>query len=200
MSKTLLPFAVKDVSGLARSIARELASGEERPGHVQILNILARAAGFRNFQHFRAARAAEARLDAAPPLGEPVDHVRVERVARLFDAEGRLTRWPPKANQRRLCLWVLWSRFPVHAALDEIAVNAHLNRRHSFGDPALMRRELVDGGFVRRTVDGREYRRIECRPEPDALALFAALKPRFEAADAAPSEASVGVRAKGGRS
>ncbi|MBP0574690.1 hypothetical protein J8J27_28680, partial [Mycobacterium tuberculosis] len=83
--------------------------------HVEILNLLARTSGFRNYQHMRASALAGERLaepaPAAPPE-PPVDQTRVAKALRLFDDAGRLTRWPPKANQRELCLWALWAVLP----------------------------------------------------------------------------------------
>ena len=70
MSRTVFPFAAQDVSALAKSLTRELEACDGKPGHVQLLNMLTRAVGYRNFQHFRAQHAAGDRLDAAPG-GEP---------------------------------------------------------------------------------------------------------------------------------
>ena len=53
MPRTLLPFAVADISALARSLRDQLSARTGPPGHVEMLNMLARAAGYRNFQQFR---------------------------------------------------------------------------------------------------------------------------------------------------
>ncbi|MBJ7534154.1 DUF2087 domain-containing protein [Rhodomicrobium vannielii ATCC 17100] len=172
MSKTVFPYAATDISALARSLGRELETTPEKPGHVQLLNMLARGAGFRNFQHFRAQQEAEAKLERTPPAPEPVDFVRVERLARYFDAAGRFIRWPSKASHRDLCLWVMWSRWPAGLVLHEREVNDLLNANHLFGDHALLRREMVDTGLVTRTPDCREYRRVEKKPPADAVALI----------------------------
>lgn len=172
MSKTLLPFAVKDVSALARALGRELGETERKLGHVQLLNILARAAGYRNFQHFRAQAAAGARLEAPLPAPDPVDHLLVERMARHFDAEGRMIRWPAKTSHQQLCLWVIWSRLPADRALSEPQINALIQAAHLFGDHAILRRELFNTGLVDRTQDCRVYRRVERRPPAEALALI----------------------------
>ncbi len=74
----------------------------EAPGHVEILNILSRAAGFRNYQHLKASRAAETRLSAAPEPQGQVDFRRVEAAARCFDADDVLLRWPGKTNLQEL--------------------------------------------------------------------------------------------------
>ncbi len=175
MTRTTLPFATSDVSALARSLQRELAAHDGAPGHVQLLNMLARAGGYRNFQHFRAQRAAADRLEAPPAAAAPVDHKQVERVARYFDAEGKLTAWPAKTADQRLALWALWAKLPAEAVMTERQISAWLQDRHRFGDPALLRRELVQTGLMTRTLDCREYRRVEQRPTGEALALIRAV-------------------------
>ena len=172
MSRTMHDYGVADVSALAKSIKRELEARADPPGHVEILNILARAAGYRNYQHLKAVRQAEARLGEPRPDPVVVDLPRVEAAARCFDALGVLTRWPGKRSLQDLCLWRLWAAFPARTDLDERTVNALITRHHAFGDHALLRRALVDLKLVWRTVDGRIYRRIEQRPPPEAIELI----------------------------
>ncbi len=181
MSRTVLPFSAPDMSALARSLHAELAKREGIPGHLELLNMLARAAGFRNFQHFRAQAAAREAVEnpAPPPPPAPeVDFAKVQRIARYFDAAGRLIRWPGKHSHREPCLWVLWSRLPAGGTLDERAISELLGTWHLFEDHALLRRELVDYGLATRTPDGREYRRLERQPPPEALALIRHLAAR----------------------
>jgi hypothetical protein len=85
MPRTIFPYTTQDVSALARSLDRELEAVDRKLGHVRMLNVLARSAGYQNFQHFRAQFATRDRLHgpSAPP--DPVDYLRVERVARHFD-------------------------------------------------------------------------------------------------------------------
>lgn len=179
MSRSVFPFVAEDVSALARALGREIKASGETPGHVQLLNMLARAVGYRNFQHFRAQKTAQGHLDAlalAPRAEEgapaTVDLTRVARTARHFDAAGRLARWPSKASQRDLVLWALWSRLPAATTFSEKEVNGLLNLEHGFGDPLLLRRFMVDMGLLWRTRDGRVYRRVEQRPPDEALALI----------------------------
>ena len=70
MPRTFLPFAVDDISALARSLRAQLAARTDPPGHVDMLNMLARAAGSRNFQQFRARAAGGEETTAGPP-GDP---------------------------------------------------------------------------------------------------------------------------------
>lgn len=174
VSRTPIPFHSPDVSALARALVRQLDALEQPPGHLQMLNLLARAQGFRNFQALRASEAAQARL--ANPVALPaVDYRRVEQLRRYFDAEGRLSRWPKKFSHRQLCLWVVWSRLPARQVLDEAQLNARVQAGECLGDHLLLRRELVDGGWLWRTADGRRYRRLERRPPAEAEALLACL-------------------------
>ncbi|WP_029352812.1 DUF2087 domain-containing protein [Bosea sp. 117] len=173
MPRSHLAYEVADISALARSLRDGLGKLEGPPGHVQLLNLLARAAGFRNFQHFRADHAARQPPEAPAPAPAP-DHARAAKAARLFDAGGGLTRWPKKRNQQLLCLWVLWSRIPAGEVFAERQVNELLNGWHHFGDYALLRREMVDLGLLRRTPDGREYSRVE-QPPPAELGAMLAL-------------------------
>lgn len=178
MPRLQLAYEVADISALARSLRDGLGKLDRMPGHVELLNMLARSAGFRNFQHFRIESEARYR-PSAPPASEPaLDLARCEKAARLFDAGGSLARWPTRRNQQLLCLWVLWSRIPAGEVFTEKQVNALVNRWHHFGDYALLRRELVDLGLMRRTPDGREYARIEQKPPAELGALLALLRER----------------------
>ena len=168
MPRTALPYATPDISALARFLRDQLAARPAPPGHVGMLNLLARAAGARNFQHFRTL----AEPQAAAPAASPTELERVERVARQFDAQGRLVQWPAKPSQQALALWAFWARMPSGESFTEQAMNAFLNGMHLFGDPAILRRSLVSAGLVSRTLDCRDYRRIERQPPPEALALI----------------------------
>ncbi|MGV8936227.1 MAG: DUF2087 domain-containing protein [Allorhizobium sp.] len=176
MSRLFHSYTAPDVSALARLLKRELDGRTSQPGHstlghVELLNILARAAGFRNYQHMIASRAAEQRLHAEPPAEDVVDYRRVEAAARCFDGD-ILTRWPAKTSQQQLCLWRLWSLFPAGSDLSEPQVNACLKQHHRFGDHVLLRREMVNQRLLSRPPDCSLYRRIERRPPADALALI----------------------------
>ena len=175
MSRAIFPYSARDISGLARALRTAIEAKGQSLGHVQILNILAKAAGFKNYQHFRShtqpATPVETRQATAA-----VEHAVVERVLRLFTAEGCLIRWPSKAKQRRLCLWVLWSRLAPGTSYTERQIGVHLKSLHLFNDHALLRRELCDQGLVFRTKNGSEYRRIEQRPPAEFLALSKRLK------------------------
>ncbi|AWD21503.1 DUF2087 domain-containing protein [Fuscovulum blasticum] len=172
MTRTLVPLLVADLSAFTRALARQLTAAESPPSHQTLMNMLARAAGFRNLQHLGAAQAAAARLDSPPPPPEAVDHTLVARALNQFDATGRLVGWPARRNVQVLCLWALWARLPVGGSRTERQFSALLNGLHSFGDAALLRRDMVMLGLIRRAPDGTDYARLEQRPPPEARALI----------------------------
>jgi hypothetical protein len=173
MSRTAFPLIAEDISRFARSLHRELEATGTPPGHLQLLNMLARAAGYRNYQHFRAQHDARARVEqgAAAPA-EAVDWRRVEAAARHFDEAGGLVRWPSRESHQVLALWVLWSRLPARAAMTEPELNAVLKASNRFGDHVTLRRAMVEWKLLTRTADNHEYRRVEIPPPADARALI----------------------------
>jgi hypothetical protein len=173
MSRLALPLEVADLSAFARSLRDQLDKLDHNPSHVELLNMLCRAAGLRNYQHFRADAEARQRLAAAREVKPAPNHQLVEKVARHFDEEGRLLRWPAKAHHLDLCLWALWARIPSGRVLTEREISSLLNRWHVFGDHAVLRRALFEAGLVDRTQDGRRYRRIEQKPPVELSALLA---------------------------
>lgn len=177
MSKTQVPLVIEDLSGFARALGRALEEHDGPPGHLSLMNMLARAGGFRNFQHLRAANASRTRL-AEQPVAEPVDHKLVERTVNLFDPEGRLTIWPSRRAVQDLSLWAFWARLPAERRLPEKDVNAVLNAAHLFGDAAILRRTMVTLGMVTREKDGSDYLRVEQRPPAEARALLDLLAER----------------------
>lgn len=206
MSKTVSGMVVTDVSAFAKSIRRELLAREtgtdHKPvSHLELLNILARSAGFRNFQHLKASdrkvdtgfrtirceeeascRVAETRLDAREtPEPEPVDHRKIEQILRCFDASGVLLRWPKKTSHQRLALWWCWAAMPSRRDLTEPEVNVVLKALNGFGDHVLMRREMIDWGMMTRSLDCKVYRRVETKPPAEAASLIARLQERKRA-------------------
>jgi len=193
MSRTILPLHVGDLSAFAKALRHQLEGFDELPGHVEMLNLLCKACGYRNFQHFRAEQEAlPATADATPPEtglqpprrpAQPEINVKwVKEVVRHFDADGRLVRWPKKFSLRLIALWVMWSRIPARTALSEPEINELLAGWNGFEDHALLRRELADRGMVERTADGRQYRRIEAEPPADAVEVIRLVRPQRQAA------------------
>lgn len=174
MTREALCLTVGDLSAFARNLHQQLAAEPALPGHLGLLNMLTRAAGFRNYQHFRANGAAAGRIEAPAPPG---DLVAVEQALRQFDSAGRLMRWPARTSQQKLALWALWARLPKGEVMGERQISERLNHWHLFGDAAIIRRTLWEMGLVSRS-EGRDYRRIEQAPDPTARALIRAVTAR----------------------
>ncbi len=179
MTRQPVPLYAPDLSRFARSVAAQI-KGRDSLGHVECLNILARAAGFRNVQHLHAAAAARARLDA-PPASPVTDHDLVERALRHFGPDGRFRHWPARRSQQVLCLWVLWSALPAGQALHERDLTARLAALQGFGDAALLRRDMIGLGLLARNASGTEYLRREQPPPPEARDLIGRIRARRKA-------------------
>ena len=82
-------------------------------------------------------------------------------VRRLTDADGRLLRWPKKAADKAVCLEYLAGRFEPGVRHTEREVNERIGAWTVDGDHALLRREMVVAGLLRRTPDGRAYWRAD---------------------------------------
>jgi len=167
MSRTQLPLIINDVSALSRNLRRQLENAERIPSHVEMLNLLAKAGGYKNFHHLKAEQETPRKEETVT-----IDLKRVQKATRYFDLNGQLSRWPKKYNQRVLCMWVLWSRLPARQPMTELEIDEQLILAHSFCDHAMLRRWLVDENLVSRTADGREYKRIESRPPLEAVELI----------------------------
>ena len=181
MTRTAIPLRVDDLSPFAKTLRQALTRHEGVPSHVELLNLIAKAAGFANYQHLRADAGTAGRLAAATEPTPPADLTQVEKAARYFDDGGVLMSWPARFNLQLLCLWVLWSRLPPDTGYTEREISELLRDWHEFGDHALLRRAMFEARLVDRTVDGRDYRRIEQVPPADALALLTALAQRVAA-------------------
>lgn len=77
-----------------------------------------------------------------------------------LDEQGRVKEWPSKRNRgkfQQLVLEYLRSKFDPTFIYTEKQVNALLNEHHTFGDPALLRRELFERGMLDRIPNGAAY-------------------------------------------
>jgi hypothetical protein len=179
MTREAIPFTVPDLSQFARSLGRSLkerhAIKTEPPGHVELLNLLARASGHRNVQGLRAAAsrlpvpAASAEDAVASP---PSLSAAARKALTQFDAHGRLSRWPHKFSVQRLAMWVLWTLFDAKRIYTEREVNEILKAWHTYGDHVTLRRELINHRLMTRKSDCSEYRKLPARPDDEVRWLI----------------------------
>ena len=191
-SATRQPTALlaPDLSAFAKALRTQLreyqaaqaGSDDPVPGHVQLLNMLARAAGHPNVQALKA-RAERMSVDA-PAAREPEAALPLTpaatKAAMQFDAKGVLVRWPNKFSVQRLALWGLWLHFDAKRRYTEREVNDLLKAWHSYGDHATLRRELINMRLLGRKSDCSEYWKEPARPDAETRALLQALRARIK--------------------
>jgi hypothetical protein len=189
MPRQALSLVVPDAAAFARALGTALkhrhATRPEPPGHVELLNLIARALGHRNLQALKAAPATTAQ-DVQPlpvartrpsPEIPPLSDNALKALGQ-FDAEGRLVRWPAKYSVQRLAMWALWTRFEAKRPYSEKEVNAILKEAHTFGDHVTLRRELINHQLLTRKSDCSEYRKLPARPDEETRALLKAWRAR----------------------
>lgn len=190
MTRLLVPLSVADVSSFAKSLRTQFAerqeAGKALPSHTEWLNLIARAAGVRNFQTLKAlAQTVPAPVPEVPPATPTqagFDLASMSATARKalmqFDAQGRLVRLPNKLSVQQLCCWTLWTHFAARRKYTEKEVNTLLNAAHTFGDPATLRRELVNMKLLGRLSDCSQYWKEPQRPDADTQAFLQAWRAR----------------------
>ena len=187
MRRLPLSVTVPDASLFAHALGLQLktrhAAGSPPPGHVELLNLMARALGHRNLQSLQAARPALA--DAVPVLpslalaveDRPTPPALTENARKAlmqFDSRGRLQRWPTKFSVQKLAMWVLWTLFDGRRVYTEREVNEILKAANAFGDHVTLRRELINHQLMSRLSDCSAYRKLNPRPDDETRRLLQA--------------------------
>jgi hypothetical protein len=80
-----------------------------------------------------------------------------EALHRFVDRDGLVTLWPRRERDREAVLDYLVNKLQRNHLYNEAEVNEVLNQWHNFQDPANMRRQLVDYGYLGRTSSGDRY-------------------------------------------
>ena len=89
----------------------------------------------------------------------------------FLDVNGKLTAFPAKRKMKIYCLFYLAQKFESNKDYTEQEINNVLLDWHALADPATLRRELYDYGFLDRSRDGKIYRLAEKQPIPEELGL-----------------------------
>jgi hypothetical protein len=181
MTRLLVPLSTPDISAFAKTLKNFLderhASGKSLPSHVELLNLMARAAGTRNFATLKKSaqtvpcvvrnKLNEATLVEVAPT-EVVNlspmSATVRKALLQFDESGRLVRLPNKLSVQQMTMWALWTKFAANRKYTEKEVNAITNAFHTFGDQATLRRELINMKLLGRKSDCSEYWKEPHRP------------------------------------
>lgn len=165
MSRDHIPLQISDLSGFATQLRKQLPQTDDLPGHLAFLGMIARAAGFRNYQHL------QSEADKGQPLSKDAAK-KLERAIRVFDGGTRMTHWPATTGVQGMCLWPIWFDLERGAQISEGDVNAAIQSRIAFEDYPLVRRSLIDHKFMTRTNDGKIYTRLSLNPPPEAVLLI----------------------------
>lgn len=169
MARETIAIKIDDLSQFTKSLRNALKHHDRLPGHATMLGLVAKAAGYDNYQHLKAVK-------PAVPDYIPEEKRRMERAKRVWRG-GVMIRWPKQTSVQDLCLWVFWADLPANTDMTEKEVNAILMERHTFNDHPILRRSMIANRMLTRTIDGSVYRRIEQAPPEDALHLIKAQRP-----------------------
>ncbi len=80
---------------------------------------------------------------------------------RFLDAEGRVMQWPAKHEYKQSVIAYLAEKFEPGKTYHEREVNEILKQWHTFSDWPLLRRSLIDYGYMIRDLEGTEYKLME---------------------------------------
>jgi hypothetical protein len=186
MTRSVIPLLVPDASSFARTLRRSLSdhlsTQPELPTHQALLGHIARAAGHRSWQVLRALPPTPGTVAALTAAAAPGLQLtpNAAKALTLFDAWGRMTRWPHKYSVQRLAMWVLWMQFESRRTYTEREVNTVLKAWHTWGDHVTLRRELINDHLLTRKSDGSIYRKLPARPSDEARALMVAWRARID--------------------
>ena len=75
----------------------------------------------------------------------------------IISPDGIVLRWPRKKEEKLAVLDYLITKFEAGFEYKEIQVNMILKKWHSFGDHALLRRELYDNFYMDRNPEKGIY-------------------------------------------
>ena len=190
MPRQSLALSIPDLSAFARTLGLSLqqraATRPTPPGHVEMLNLIARALGHRNIQALRAMPAPPTSSASFTPASKDDAPTPLNATARKammqFDAQGRLVRWPIKYSVQTMVMWALWTRFEARRVYTEKEVNAILKDAQTYGDHVTLRRELINHRLMSRKSDCSEYRKLAARPDDETRAFVHAWRAQVRAA------------------
>ena len=90
-------------------------------------------------------------------------------IAAFLDDKGKIRQIPIPNRTRLPVLTYLAGKFGIDRIYNEKQVNEIINLWHTFGDYFILRRLLVDYGFLGRTANGAEYWVIKKEEKDDGI-------------------------------
>ncbi|MDR1160466.1 MAG: DUF2087 domain-containing protein [Syntrophomonadaceae bacterium] len=85
------------------------------------------------------------------------------KITQFLDEAGKIKSLPSKYHVRLAVLFYLSQKFAIHRNYTEKEINDLINQWHVFRDYFILRREMVDAGFMNREKDGSRYWRPEVK-------------------------------------
>ena len=79
---------------------------------------------------------------------------------KFLNDQGLVASWPSKQANKKLVIAYLADKFDIDKTYHELEINKILKQWHTFSDWPLLRRSLIDYGYLTRNRDGTEYRRV----------------------------------------
>jgi hypothetical protein len=89
----------------------------------------------------------------------------LSEISSFLDEKGKIKLFPSKHRKKFIVLMYLSSKFETGVDYTEKQVNEIIEQNHTFHDKWLLRRELIDRGFLGRLTDGSRYWKMESQPE-----------------------------------
>lgn len=94
-------------------------------------------------------------------------------MAQKFDhyinAQGQITQWPARQQLKYAVLSYMAMQFEPQRNYTEREVNEILQQRHTFNDYFILRRSLIEGGWLMRTRNGAQYWKSPQQPAQSEL-------------------------------
>lgn len=75
----------------------------------------------------------------------------------FLDADGRVKQWPSKRGVQLEAIGYIANTFAEGTQYTEAELNEKIKALHTFGDWAIIRREMVDTGYFSRDTNGIAY-------------------------------------------
>lgn len=106
-------------------------------------------------------------MSSAKDGGMEINMNITELLKNYLDEQGRVKVYPSKHKYKTLVLFYLAAKFEQEKAYTELQVNNIIKASHLFNDHCLLRRALVNYGFLTRADNGTIYMLSENQPNFD---------------------------------
>ena len=148
MTKEVFPFGVPDISALAKHIKKEI-DDNQTPSHLEVLNILARGAGFKNFQY----------MCIYAHITLSIDKVleNLEKIKNYFNKKSGITTIFSKLLLQNLVIHYIWERLEDYKKWCKIEINQKLNMLYSVVDVTMSCSHQIQGEYLEQSCDCSDY-------------------------------------------